>query len=490
MVASSRLRLAALALATLVGGTAWASPLEDPALTRGVFGGPTQPHATSVWLDPAALGLAAGGWHLFFGATTRLDHDLIDRSQIDLDTGVLTPGAKVRSLTATPGGFLAAWWKSENAALGLASFLPQAERFIADEEALRYHTLGGFHYQWTVLALSAAFRWNKFWFGLGVGLGNMHTLRLEFARDTALEAGTTGLETDCGGAPCGVENDAAAQRYRVDVATGGSLRPWHLSFWGALFSSENLSLNAGIVWQPNDDWVVALSYQGSVGLFGSSRRLEGQVRVESAPIDGGLILNGNAEVGYNLPETLNLGARMHLPGRRQWELVTGLRMQTFFTHDNLDLRMFGSELVGRDVPEQYPLYRGFRTVFRLEAGVERTPAARVRLGARLFLERGAVRDNGVQPMAIAGANVGLSGGVEWRVAAPLVLGLGYAFTWFPSVTVDNSAFDPRDRVACVDSGYDLEQCQAVREGRARPSASGTYLRLQHAFIVSARWDFL
>lgn len=490
MAAPLRLRLVALALATLLGGAAEASPLEDPALTRGVFAGPTLPHATSVWLNPAAIGLAAGGWHLFFGATTRLDHDRIDRSQIDLDTGALTPGAKVRSLTATPGGFLAAWWKSDNAALGLASFLPQAERFITDQEALRYHTLGGFHYQWTVLALSVGFHWNKFWFGLGVGLGNMHTLRLEFARDTALEAGTAGIQSDCGGSPCGVENEAAAQRYRVDVSSGGSLRPWRLGFWGALFSSENLSLNAGIVWQPNDDWVVALSYQGSVGLFGSSRRLDGTVRVETSPIEGGLIRNGQAEVGYNLPETFHLAARMSLPGRRQWQLVTGLRMQTFFTHENLDLRMFGSELVGHDIPEQYPLYRGFRTVLRLEAGIERTPAARVRLGARLFLERGAVPNSSVQPMAIAGNDVGLSGGVEWRVAAPLVLGIGYAFTWFPAVDVTNSAFDPRDRIACVDSGYDLEQCQAVRDGRARPTAAGRYLRLQHAFMVSARWDFL
>jgi hypothetical protein len=39
--------------------SAWASPRTDPTTGRAVFTGATMPHATSIGLDPAALGLGS-----------------------------------------------------------------------------------------------------------------------------------------------------------------------------------------------------------------------------------------------------------------------------------------------------------------------------------------------------------------------------------------------------------------------------------------------
>jgi hypothetical protein len=58
------------------------------------------------------------------------------------------------------------------------------------------------------------------------------------------------------------------------------------------------------------------------------------------------------------------------------------------------------------------------------------------------------------------------------------------------VEVEDSLLDPRDRLACVDSGYDVDACVPAGEGRALPSAAGSYGRMRHAIRLSMRWDFL
>jgi hypothetical protein len=464
-----------------------ASPLEDSTLGATVFTGPTQPHASSIQTNPAALGLATQGWHLFLGGSLRIDQVTIDRQLVDPQTGARTPGPTSSSVTPTPGGMLAAYWKGRNIAFGLASFIPRSERFISGQDPLRYHTLGGHFYQWTFADLATAFHWNRFWFSLALGVGNLESLRIQLARDTALENGTAGLESDCNGTPCGVENPAATQLYDIEVATDG-VRPFGVTdLLLSIFSSENISLTAGILYQPAERWYIGLGYQGSPGLFGGTRRLAGTVDVTDAARDGGARRQGDAVVEYELPDTINLGVRGPMPRLPGYELVGSARWQSLFAHDRLDVRMFGRDL-GPGVPEQYPLYRGMRHVFRLQLGLEQSANRVVRLGGRLLLERGAVSTRDLSPLTVATGRVGAAAGVEWRLGSALVIGGGYGLSWYPTAESDPNAFDPRERLACVDSGFDLTQCQAVRDGRARPTAAGTYARLEHALTASLRWD--
>jgi hypothetical protein len=467
-------------------GPAAASPLEDPTSGASVFTGPTQPHATSIYTNPAALGLATQGWHLYLGGSLRLDRVTIDTVSIDPITGTQAPGPTSSSTTATPGGMFAAHWRGRNVAFGLASFVPRAERFISGEDPLRYHTLGGHFYQWTFADIASAFHWNRFWFSLALGVGNLESLRVRFARDTALEGGTAGLQSDCGGATCGVGNPLAAQLFDVQVATSG-LRPFGVrDLLLSIFSSENISLTAGIIYQPTDTWTIGLSYQGSPGLFGSTRRLAGSVEVTDAARDGGAIRRGDAVIEYGLPDAINLGARGPVPRLPGYEVVASARWQSLFAQDRLDVRMFGREL-DASVPEQYPLYRGLRNVFRLQAGLEQNANRTLRLGARVAVERGAVSNRDLSPLTVAATHIGAATGLEWRLGT-LVLAAGYGLSWYPTVDSDPNGFDPRDQVACVDSGFDLTRCAAVRDGRARPSAAGSYARLEHALTTSIRWD--
>src|SRR5690606_12696068 len=117
---------------------------------------------------------------------------------------------------------------------------------------------------------------------------------------------------------------------------------------------------------------------------------------------------------------------------------------------------------------------------------EGDPSERLRLGVRLRGESGAVDAERASPIQMDGINATLALGAELRFAEHFVFGAGYGLTWFAPLDADDSAFDPRDRVDCVDSQFDFDRCQAAREGRALPTAAGRYQRLLHGFILSLR----
>ena len=71
-----------------------------------------------------------------------------------------------------------------------------------------------------------------------------------------------------------------------------------------------------------------------------------------------------------------------------------------------------------------------------------------------------------------------------------VVQAGYDLTWFPPVDSSDSAFDPIARLDCVDSDYDFDECEAAREGRATPTAAGTYRRVRHSVTLALRYDWL
>src|SRR6476646_1013466 len=74
---------------------ALASPRSDPTVGRAVFSGATLPAATSIDLDPAALGLGTND-EFYVAATTIIDRYQITRRYLDLDTGALSAGPTMR----------------------------------------------------------------------------------------------------------------------------------------------------------------------------------------------------------------------------------------------------------------------------------------------------------------------------------------------------------------------------------------------------------
>jgi len=484
--ALSGMSLLCTSLFLLAPPTAAASPLEDPTAGGAVFTGPTLPHASSIFLSPAALGFARRGLHLHAGGSFRLDSIGVDRRVVDPSTGQLSAGESVSTTTWSPGGMLAIYGSvlQDQAVLAAAVHTTTFERFPSGHGPIGYHVLGGYIYQ-SLLSFAGCFRpadW--FMFGLGVSIGYAG-LELEFARDTALEAGSgdgRGVASDCGGAPCGFENPAATETYRLHTSTGSP---------GELFAGENLALSFGVAAEIADDWWLTLSVASPPGAIPSrdyALRLEGDAVVDRAPRDGDDQRRGSVEITYKMPYSVWLGGRGPiLPG---YDLVSSIRWQNMSAHDTFDIRLYGGDLTSADVPEWYPRYRGLRDVWQATVGLEGQEVGRTRYGGRLRVETGATTAETVSPLQIDGFDVGLAGGVELRLSQHVVLQLGYDLSWFPEVRSTDSAFDPMARLACVDSDYNFDRCGAARDGRAIPTAAGSYRRLRHSASLALRWDSL
>ena len=496
-----RERLAWIALSVAAAAVplriARASPMEDPSAGNAVFSGPTSPHPTSIFINPAALLFSRPGFHLHIGGALVLDQVGIDRQVVDPETGELAGGPSVSTTTLSPTGGIAVWRSvlQERAVFGAMLHTPVIERFIAGEDALRYHILGGTMYQGMLSAAGGFKVADWFIFGLGVSLA-YSGLHLEMARDTALEAGSgaeRGIASDCGGSPCGIENPLASETITVDVASGGGAEGGFLSKLGGPFEdfTSNVGATLSVAIRVKGDWWGALSYVSPPGaLPGRSLELKqrGTVQIQEAERDGGEFHRGRASVRFRMPQSVWLGLRGPvLPG---WDLVTSARWLNLSRHQQFELRMYGGDLEEIGVPEWYPRYRGFRDVLQLTGGLEGQDVGRTRFGGRVRLETGATNGNDVAPLQIEGWNAGLTGGVDLQLHQHWVLNAGYDLTWFLPTSVDDSAFDPIARLSCVDSGYDFDACRAAREGRAIPTAAGDYSRLRHTFMLSIRYDSL
>jgi hypothetical protein len=146
------------------------------------------------------------------------------------------------------------------------------------------------------------------------------------------------------------------------------------------------------------------------------------------------------------------------------------------------------------LPEWTERPRGFHDPFAMWVGAEQVDTGETwRFGARLGIETSALADERTSPLTISPTSYTADVGVQFRVpvVTRLVFQLSYGFQYFPGVTVRDSAFDPRDQITCIESGYDYANpaCESVRFGYAIPTAAGDYSRMEHAFRLGLRWEF-
>ncbi len=501
MQRTSRIAIQA-ALACLVGvsaSAALASPLEDPTLGGAVFTGAVHPHATSLFLNPAALGLTGPGSHFYADSSLRFDQYDIDRQILrDPDVG-LAPGPQVSSSMFTPGGSLAWYSSGEKISLGAALSLVMLDRYIDDQdEALGFHTTGGRHrqYVWRRIyflrrqwelplslplpmpTLGASYKWRNFHFGVSVSL-RASSYDLGFYRDTALEAGRPGIEAPCDetDTPCGIANPNAAEHYEISASSAD------------LLTANNLVVSGGLMWQFRPGWWFGVYYKSPPG-FLSSISLIGTATITPTPFSGEEPFSAQAEIIYQLPQTVEAGLRGPLFGNI--EAFATARWQSLSRQRILDIRLINPVIGGGEVPERYPRFRGFEDVLTLQAGLEERPGGRLRLGARVRLETPAVRDNAISPAQFDGLNLSAFGGAELRLfdRPKLSLYASYGLTYYPTVTAgEGSLFNPLARLECVDERYALDVCVPAAEGRAIPTAAGTYSRIRHSLRAAIRYDF-
>lgn len=470
-----RLRRALGALAIAASSTvAQASPADDPATDGQVFAGVTGADPANATTNPAALLRLTPGIHAFSFGTVALEQISIER-RLESTTGALSSGPTVDDTTLGGGvtlGFAVASPRRMGALL--TSLRPPDETI--DDDAVAYHTRGSRtrRIDWATLAGGFSLT-SRLYLGLAGTLVDRHQ-RVSFARDTALDAGrdpARGVDSDCGGAACGLENPAARELWSVDVTPT------------SLLTTDNLIYTVGVMARlPSGVWAaVAVERPWRLGAF----TMAGDATVVRAPRDGGATLRGEAVVIQHLPEVWRAGARGPVaPG---WELAGEVRWRRTYRTDPVDVRVFGGELAGTDLPEWNLRPRGLDNAWAADLGLEPIDAGqRWRFGGKLGIDTGVVADDRLSARAPWGKQVTAALGAQLRLDR-WVLQLGYRFEAQLPTSADPSAFDPIARLDCVeaDHDYDLPACATLRAGYATSGAAGTYGRFTHTARIALRF---
>jgi long-subunit fatty acid transport protein len=483
----------ALAAAFALGSAsrAEASPLDEPFIGGLSFTGPTSASVSSIYWNPAALGLVRGTQVMIAG-TLRLSSTTVSRSSggsasaHDVSQPVqypLGPGAFM-GISSDLGG--------DRFTIGFATYMPfvQQTSFAISpnrDEPTRYQALQ-VDLRNLALAPALSIRFGDVRVGIAPGF-MFSTGHLRFAEDTALDGGTSGLHRDCGGGvACDPENSAAAARYDINSSHGLGDAKFSVTIGaGAYYRRGNLELG--------------LAYQSRpIGADVSGVEVAGEhTTVEGPPLPGltpptkpcattapGCVFG---DLSYRLPDVWIGGVtyRLH-PG---FEVSVMARWIWWHLHDRIDVRLTGPTLEASGIPEHVVLYRGFHDVWDLRGRVSYWFRERVRLGGQLRLETSAVDPSAVNAAAVDGFKVEPMALVSVRLFSRFWLDAGYGVTLMSAVNVDPSAFDPTAATTCADGGgsLDLPACAKRNAGQARPSAAGTYTRFSQDFGLAITAKF-
>ena len=472
-------RLSVLLLLLVSTAPARAQSFTPPLVGGFAFSGPAAPSVTSIYYNPAAIGLIDGtAFHLSFQGS--YDAISIDRSPIDPATGAAvaagTPGARsfpgVREGAFAPGGFfgLTSDLGTEKVTVGVAVYTPYYERRFpgkpqptpGQDGPTRYHLLETTQYH-LYTTPTVSFRVLKqLHVGAGLDIVWSDLATLTFDRDTALEGQLCDLARD------GVEADACAERIRVR---------------GSVWS---VGVPVGVLIRPFRGLDFGVTYRS--GLFGTTRA--------NVPFigSGSLTKPGQtsgddvfARTTMHIPHMVLAGVQLQLPARL--DLGLSVRWLHWATDEIVEIRLSSATATERNVPEHVPLYRGYQDSFTIKALLGYRPVPRLQLGLGGILQTAPVDTRAVSPAVVDGWQLwGLVLG-EVQVLRWLSLSGGYGLRAMLPRTVDASLFDPFFRVDCAASRYDIPTCRPANSGRGVATGAGKYSSYGHQFGVATTVQF-
>ena len=465
-----------LGLAPVVG----ASPLDDPHIGGIGFSGPASPELSSVYWNPAAVGLMVGN-QAMIGGTGRFTSLSLARTPIDPGSG--QPGGSRTFERASGKSHLhpASWPLGPGSFVGLAASVGTRFTFAlatyspfnqqvrwspaADgSEPARYHAVT------TDLRNLALVPAVSIRLGGGIRFGAAPGFLLSLGRltvdeDTALSQ--PGQAT-CAGAPCGAENPLAAARY--DVSSGSAL----------LDGSLSLTVAGGLhIERPR--WMFGVAFISRPLGTREGVEIKGRATSLRPAARGGPLVCPAESTGscvwsqavYQLPDTLTAGLDVPVGRWRRWVVGGVFRWLNLSRLDAVRIRVVGpatSSLRSLALPEELVLHRGLRDVYDLRAKAVYHLSERIQLAGVLRGETSAVRSQDVSPGFVDGAKLEPALAARIRVASGFSLTAGYAFTFVPTVEVPRSVFDPGAEAACQDLGArSRERAVPKTPGRSGPS---------------------
>lgn len=482
-----------LTVAMFVARLGHAVPIDDPEVGGIGFSGPTTGDVAAIYWNPAALALINGP-ELTLSGTARLT--TTTATLADPTTGAGFPQARARDFQHPflwppgPGTFagLAYDVGGDRFTLGVALYMPFAERTSYDLPAASSAVsaaLSPVHDH----RITADLRDLALVPALAVRLAG--ELRLGVAPGLLFSTGRLSFDEPAAGEQPGGQPTPGDTRYALDSGQGFGPSRFAVTLGlGLYYRRRDWELGVSFASRPFGGDVAGASVVGAsdVGIthpFGPTATAP-VVTCAGHPDGSGCVY---AEMISKRPYTITVGGGWHpKPGV---ELTAMARLLSFPADDVIDIRLTGVNLASFGVPEHIVLYRGYGTVLDTRVRAARWMTKRLRLGVGLRFETGALPSAAVSPASVDGDKLEPTAMVLFSPLKHLFIGGGYGLTYLFPVTASGSVFDPGFATRCAASGHDLgsPDCAATNQGRARPSADGTYRRLTQAFSLSVTTQF-
>jgi long-subunit fatty acid transport protein len=452
------------------------APLDDPHIGGFTFSGPTSGTLAAVYWNPAALGLVRG-LQVTIAGTMRVARTKVDLAPID--AGSAPPGSvsatdttDPRQWPTGPGGFfgISTDFGGDRFTLAFASYSPFVDQGhfganAAGDEPTRYFRLDADLRHLALVPALAVRIGSELRVGVAPGF-LFSTGRLSFAEDTGDGTG---------------RDPTAAARY--DVASGQSITDSRVSFTlglGAYYRKKAFEFGLAYSSRPFGTDVAGIE-------IGAPQTTV--TKPDGTPVtcaSGGSDRCVFGDIVYKLPDVWTAGITWHARPGLEVSLIE--RWIWFHVQDRIDIRLTSPGLQAASLPDHIVFHRGFHDVWDTRLRVAYWLREGLRIGAGLRVETSAVDAADVNPAAVDGLKLEPMVLMEARLTRRLALAAGYGFTYMPTVTVYKSSFDPQAATRCAgpDVNQDLNDpsCIARRDGRARPSAAGTYARTVHDFSLS------
>lgn len=464
--------------AIVVVASAQGQALVTPRVGGMTLSGPAESNVTSIFWNPAAMG-PLRGFRAYFGGQLRFDQGTVERAAIDTATGqpatAATPAAqtqafpKADTLDVAPDLFTGVTWdlQSKRVVAGLAVYAPYVEHLSesATWPGHYYRTSLDWYHLYATPAVSFRIRDDLF---LGLSLSFVWSfLSLGFDRDTALEKESNSGST--------FESADLSESLAVNVSSG-----------------PDFTFGIGWLWRPTKRFDFGIVWLRPP--LGESRA--GEVRAEGDATAGGPVhpegqLVGRATAVWRLPDQVIMGVSARPYARWQYGIFG--RWSNWSVHQDLKLRLSSRPFAEADpaVPPSITFSRGFHDTFALQGSVGYSLTEALRVFSSVLLESAALAETSVNPAAVDGPKLDAVLGAELKITPNISLHAGYAALIMRNRELGASDFDPQAAVACVESGYDVDNpgCGLLAEGRALPTAQATYKRIVHRIGIGLTFAY-
>ncbi len=462
-----------------LGGTAGANSFL-PRFIGGLDPGvPTHVTPTGIVTNPAVLGYLRGT-NLAIYYSPVFQSLEADRTFILSTTGNPGAGADINFPSVSYSNNITDYFfgattdfGQDRVILGVAVYSPFHQDFTNPASPLRYHLIDRSIMNLFITSVLALKVHRKF--HIGFGLSYVYTkIRMEMVRDRYLRGdipdGSTETFEQGGKADEKISLNTEDNNLGFQFGFYYMIKKW--LFLGGSYRSKIRSLDSGYV---------RTKGSGSITRWSDA---EGRY----------VTLEGKATLRTTFPESANIGIKMRF--NRNWWGDLSLTWDRWSDHSKLQVLLSGNDFANSSLTNwdlSINSYRGFQDVFAPQLSFFFNQRTGFSFITSLKYSPPATPQKWVNPAAVDNHSFDLMLSTSFQIFKFLSIRLAYTLEYMIPITVKDSGFDPSIARTCLENHIDVAWCdeclQTMNNGKALPSAAGTYRKFTHQIGVGLHVTF-